>query len=141
MQRQQREQKKVVEKDVKKPEEPKPAIDEDKIYLIDPKDRQEIQIPDEVLDRVTEKAISRAKHLAKRTRKQMEKEVNNVLFSQLQKLEIKFEFLRKFKQLYEQEKKDIQMIREECLAERVALSALKSQSAFPITDSSERNMW
>lgn len=101
-------------------------VEEDKIYLIEPKDRHDIQIPDEVLDRVTEKAISRAKHLASQTRKQMEKEINNVLFSQLQKLEMKFEYLRKFKQLFEQEKKDIQMIREECLAERVALSALKT---------------
>lgn len=54
---------------------------------------------------------------------------------------MKFEYIRKFKTLYEQEQKDIKMIREECLAERVALSALKSHNSNFISNYEEKNLW
>ena len=136
MQRQIKEKKNTDEPETKH-EEVKQTIDEDKLYLIDPQDRGDIQIPEEVLDSVAEKAIQRAKTNAKRAKKQMEKELNNVLFCQLQKLEMKFEYLKKFKQLYDHELQDIRMIREECLAERVALSALKSQNQ----PTEEKSLW
>lgn len=52
--------------------------------------------------------------------------MNSIIYEQLQKVEMKFEYIRKFWGLFQLEKNDIQMQREECLAERVALSALKS---------------
>jgi hypothetical protein len=46
----------------------------------------------------------------------------------LSKLELKFEYLRKFWNLYKLEENDLKMVREECMTERVALSALKSNN-------------
>lgn len=119
----------------------KPAVDEEKLYLVDPDHRAPIQIPDKVLDQIADKAITRSKRLAKQARKNIEKELNNVLFQQLNKLEMKFEYLRKFWTLFEQEKMDVQMAREECLAERVALSALKSSNTNAMPSEMERNLW
>ena len=78
------------------------------------------------MDKITEKAINRSKKLAKRTKKAIEKELNKIIFEQLSKLELKFDHLSNFWSLYELEKKDLDMVREECIAERVALSTLKS---------------
>ena len=102
------------------------VINEDQLYLIHPQSRSEPAIPDEVLDKITAKAIGRSKRLAKAARKDIEAEMNSIIYEQLQKVEMKFEYIRKFWGLFELEKNDIQMQREECLAERVALSALKS---------------
>lgn len=123
----------------KKPEVPK--ISDEKLFLIDISERAEIKIPDEVLDKITEKAIKRSKRLCKQARKNIENELNNMIFSQLSKLEMKFEFMKKFWTLYEQDKQDIKMVREECLAERVALSALKSSSANGMPTETEKQLW
>jgi hypothetical protein len=41
--------------------------------------------------------------LAKRARKQIEKEMNKIVFEQLQKVELKFDHLRNFWKLFEYE--------------------------------------
>ena len=79
-----------------------------------------------MLDKIAEKAINRSKKLAKRTRKHIEKELNKIIYEQLNKLELKFDHLSNFWSLYDLEKQDLDIVREECLAERVALSTLKS---------------
>jgi hypothetical protein len=81
-----------------------PKISDEKLFLIDISERAEIKIPDEVLDKITEKAIKRSKRLCKQARKNIENELNNMIFSQLSKLEMKFEFMKKFWTLYEQDK-------------------------------------
>ena len=83
-------------------------------------------LPDEVLDKITEKTILKSKRLAKSIKKEIESELNSVIHAQLSKLELKFQFLKKFWAVYDLAHSDLQMMRAECLAERVALSALKS---------------
>ena len=63
-----------------------------------------------------------------------------MIFEQLAKLETKVSQMRKFWNLFEIEKRDIQMCREECLTERVALSALKS-GAFKSKPEVENLLW
>ena len=93
-----------------------------------------------MLDKIAGKAISRSKRLAKRARKEIEAEMNKIIFEQMQKVEMKFDYLRQFWQLIEGEKKDLQIAREESLAERVALSALKSGN-YRNNESIEKSLW
>lgn len=53
---------------------------------------------------------------------------------------MKFEYIRKIWGLFQLEKNDIQMQREECLAERVALSALKSGN-YKQNQNLEKHLW
>ena len=69
---------------------------DDQIYLIEPSNRAQLSIPDQVLDKIADKAILRSKRLAKRARKEIELELNKVVFEQMQKLEMKFDYLRQF---------------------------------------------
>lgn len=52
--------------------------------------------------------------------------MNLILYNQLQKLEHKSQFLREFWKSFELEMADIEVVKEETLAERVCLSVLKS---------------
>ena len=117
-----------------------PEKSDEQLYLIEPTQRSDPSIPDEVLDKIAGKAISRSKRLAKRARKEIEAEMNKIIFEQMQKLEMKFDYLRQFWQLIEGEKKDLQIAREESLAERVALSALKSGN-YRNNESIEKSLW
>lgn len=83
-------------------------------------------LPDDVLDKITEATIQRSKRLAKSMKKEIEGELNNVIYAQLSKVELKYQFLKKFWGVFDLARSDLQMVRGECLAERVALSALKS---------------
>jgi hypothetical protein len=107
---------------------------------VDPGSRAEPALPDAVLDKITDKAINKSKRLAKIARKEIEQELNKIIFEQLQKVELKFEFIQKFWSQAELEKNDIQMQREECLAERVALSALKSGD-YKHNQDLEKHLW
>jgi len=40
-------------------------VDEDRLYLVDPSQKEPPMLSDEILDKITEKAISRSKRLAK----------------------------------------------------------------------------
>lgn len=55
--------------------------------------------------------------------------LNIVLYAQLQKLEHKLKFLREYWQIFEIEKRDLGLVKEEAMAERIALSMLKSGEA------------
>jgi hypothetical protein len=55
--------------------------------------------------------------------------LNIALNAQLKKLEHKVKFLREFWQNFELEKRDLTLLKEEALAERAALSILKSGEA------------
>ena len=68
-------------------------VNEDQIYLIDPANRAEPALPDEILDKITEKAITKSKRLVKQAKKEIEAEMNKIIFEQLQKIELKFEFI------------------------------------------------
>jgi len=63
---------------------------------VDPGSRAEPALPDAVLDKITDKAITKSKRLAKIARKEIEQELNKIIFEQLQKVELKFEFIQKF---------------------------------------------
>lgn len=117
--------------------EPEKPVDEEQIYLTEPAKRSSPAIPDEVLDKITEKAINRSRKLAKRTRKAIEKQMNKILLEQLSKLELKFDHLSNFWNLYDLEKRDLEIVREECIAERVALSTLKSGQ----NQDKEKTLW
>jgi hypothetical protein len=55
--------------------------------------------------------------------------MNHILQVQLQKLEHKTKFLRQFWKSFELDMEDVSMIKEEAIAERAALSVLKSGEA------------
>ena len=101
--------------------------DDEKLYLIDPQKRSGPALSDEVLDQIQEKAQLRSKRLAKQARKEIKAELNKIMHTQLHKLEAKFAQLQELWQVFDMEIADIQSVREECLAERIALSTLKSQ--------------
>lgn len=61
------------------------------------------------------------------------------MHAQLKKLEHKVKFLREFWTNYEVEKGDLSLIKEEALAERVALTVLKSGEAKGMT--AENLLW
>ncbi len=75
---------------------------------------------------IEEKAAAKSKRLAKQSRKDIERELDNVIYHQMKKLEHKAKFLREFWTSFELDKKDMELSREELLAERVALSVIRS---------------
>ena len=75
---------------------------------------------------IEEKAATKSKRLAKQSRKDIERELDNVIYHQMKKLEHKAKFLREFWTSFELDKKDMELSREELLAERVALSVIRS---------------
>lgn len=75
---------------------------------------------------IAEKAKERARELGVRAKRDMERQLDQVLYYQMKKLEHKAAFMREFWQTFELERKDMQMVREELLAERVALTVLRS---------------
>ena len=83
-------------------------------------------LSDETLNVIVEACLSQAEKLSKRATKAMEKDMKAIIHAQLEKIDLKFEYLKKFWALYDMENSDLKMSREECLGERVALSALKS---------------
>ena len=80
----------------------------------------------DVMIAIEEKAKGKAKRLAKQARTDIEKELDNMIYHQMKKLEHKAKFLREFWASFELDKKDMQLVREELLAERVALSVMRS---------------
>lgn len=81
---------------------------------------------DEQLKTIETKIKSRAEALAKEKKKEMEKQLNEIIFQQMQKLRAWSDFVRDFNQTYELQAAEIDTIREEILAERVAISIKKS---------------
>lgn len=75
---------------------------------------------------ITDKAKYRARKLALQAKRDMERQLDQVLYYQMKKMEHKAQFMREFWQTFELEKKDMQLVREELLAERVALTVLRS---------------
>lgn len=123
-----------------KKQEAEPMVNEEQIYLIEPQKRCEAPISDEILDKISIKAVKRSQKLAKRAKKQLEKEINSILLEQMQKVQIKFAQMRKIYSVFETEKQDLDMLREECLAERVALSAIKGGN-FKGNATVEKGLW
>ncbi len=75
---------------------------------------------------IVEKTRETSKRLIKAKRKEMERELDNAIYLQMRKLEHKAKFMRQFWQAFELERKDLYLAREEIMAERVALSVLRS---------------
>lgn len=69
-----------------KKQDVEPVVDEEQIYLIEPQKRCEAPISDEILDKISIKAVKRSQKLAKRAKKQLEKELNSILLDQMQKV-------------------------------------------------------
>lgn len=63
--------------------------------------------------------------LANEKKKEIESYLNLAIYYQQQKLEHKAKFLHDFWKIFEVEQKDLQLMKEESMAERVALSVLK----------------
>ena len=101
-------------------------LDENKLYLIPPTERTEPALPDHILDLITNKTIKKSKRLAKLARKEIEKDLNSVIFTQLEKVEDKFRLLKNFWELSKIQQDSLNQLKEECLAERVFLTALKT---------------
>jgi vacuolar-type H+-ATPase subunit H len=76
--------------------------------------------------KIVDKAQSRSRKLARQAKDELEREVDTLVYHQMRKLEHKAKFIREFWQSYELERRDMQMAKEELLAERVALSVLRS---------------
>lgn len=64
--------------------------------------------------------------MVKEKRKEIEGMVNQALYAQLAKLEHKMKFLREYWNIFGIEKRDLNLVKEEALAERLALSLIKS---------------
>lgn len=69
-----------------KKQDVEPIVNEEQIYLIEPQKRCEAPISDEILDKISIKAVKRSQKLAKRAKKQLEKELNSILLDQMQKV-------------------------------------------------------
>ncbi|CDW80830.1 swi snf and rsc complex subunit ssr2 [Stylonychia lemnae] len=95
------------------------------LYLI-PHSKSQACMTKEVLQKICETAKEKSKRLAKQKRKEIEGQLNLAIYYQQQKLEQKAKFLRDFWKIFEVEQNDLALIKEESLAERVALSVLKS---------------
>lgn len=111
------------EGDVSKPQEPRSHSND--LYLI-PQTRTHALLPKETMLAIVDKTRESSRRLAKSKRKEIERELDNAIYNQMRKLEHKAQFLRQFWQSFELERRDIYLAREEILAERVALSVLRS---------------
>ena len=91
-----------------------------------PPARAEACLSKETLLAVEQKAQDRARRLGKRARKAIERELDSAIYYQMKKLEHKARFLREFWSSFDLDKRDMELTREELLAERVALSVIRS---------------
>lgn len=73
-----------------------------------------------------EKTKSRARDLADETRREIESHLDDVIYYQMRKLEKKSHFLRQYWSNFDLERRGLHLTREELLAERVALTVLRS---------------
>ena len=56
----------------------------------------------------------------------MESLLNDVIYQQMKKLKAQSEFITQFHEIYELQEQELAMAKEECLAERVAITMLKA---------------
>jgi len=99
--------------------------DAGELYIV-PAARAEACLSKETLLAVEQKAQDRARRLGKRARKAIERELDSAIYYQMKKLEHKAHFLREFWSSFDLDKRDMELTREELLAERVALSVIRS---------------
>jgi hypothetical protein len=75
---------------------------------------------------IVDKTRECSRRLAKAKRKEIERELDNTIYLQMRKLEHKAQFMKQFWQAFDLERRDLYLAREELMAERVALSVLRS---------------
>lgn len=97
----------------------------DDLYLI-PQHKAEACLSKDTMIQIAEKASDKARQLAFQTRREIEKQLDNAIYYQMKKLEHKAHFMRSFWGSFNLEKCDMQLAKEELLAERVALTMLRS---------------
>lgn len=59
----------------------------------------------------------------------MEELLNDIIYQQMKKIRCQSEFIKEFEGIYELQKEELQMMREECLAERFCISKAKQLGA------------
>ena len=61
--------------------------------------------------------------------------MNKVIYNQMKKLKAQTEFISEFSEIYELQEEELNLAKEECLAERVAITMLKADISSGSTDS------
>lgn len=79
------------------------------------------------LKAIESKVVARSKILAAEKLHEIEAQLNEVIFQQVTKLKQWSDFLKDFTETYDLQAAEIEMMREEILAERVSISLKKSQ--------------
>ena len=54
--------------------------------------------------------------------------MNKVIYNQMKKLKAQSEFIAEFNEIYELQEEELNLAKEECLAERVAITMLKADT-------------
>jgi len=80
----------------------------------------------EKLDKIKDKTVGKSKFLSKEKESEMESLLNDVIYQQMKKLKAQSEFITQFHEVYELQEQELAMAKEECLAERVAITMLKA---------------
>ena len=60
--------------------------------------------------------------------------MNKVIYNQMKKLKAQTEFISEFNEIYELQEEELNLAKEECLAERVAITMLKADTGSGSTD-------
>lgn len=85
----------------------------------------------QTLSKIEEKIRRRAQKLAAQKKQEIESLMNEVLLEQMKKLDALTEFAQDFHELYDLQEGEIDCLKEQCLAERVATTAIKQGSQDP----------
>jgi len=80
----------------------------------------------EDLDLIKDTAVERSKKLAGQKRREIDDLLNEVIYAQLKKLRAKMGFVRSFWDAYEIEGRELQLMQEQCLIERMAITQAKT---------------
>ena len=72
---------------------------------------------------------ARAQVLAQEKFAEMEDLVNEIIHQQMKKVRAQHAFVKEFEQIYDLQESELAMMKEECLAERIAISKVKATGA------------
>ena len=82
----------------------------------------------EKLQKIKEKTKAKAKFLSKEKETEIENLLNQVIYDQMKKLKAQSEFISSFNEVYALQEEELNLAKEECLAERVAITMLKADN-------------
>ena len=76
--------------------------------------------------------------MAKEKRDEMEDLLNDIIYQQMKKIREQSAFIREFEGIYELQEEELLIMKEECLAERIAITKIKANGNKNIANESIR---